>query len=391
MTLALWLIHKINTKDWRIGKVTGWKHPEISQDVIDQIGRQELLRQAQELERRELIRVKWRDFKTDIERIDVSVENMDRLCAFAGVENPREELQRAEEILKRWREEAKEEWQKKYYDLLLERTTRGTVPVEVKDENLFRCLNSLPGQEKSCWRRVFSANVLGDSKLFETKYETRLITILIHHSPYVREGMEAAQILAEHGVLTYSQTLEWKGPLVYEIGGIGTSIDTAGMIYGTIINAQTLEQSRVVSAGNVSRIVTIENKANYEDMRFRSDTLYIFAHGFFSPKERYFLSTLREVLGEDTKYYHWGDMDYGGIRIFGYIKEHIFPEVRPLYMDGKTYEKALRQGAGVKLDAGKRRKLERMEAGELEELKDAILQYGLEIEQEVLLCESVNV
>ena len=51
LTAAQWLIQKYNTKDWRIGKVSGWKHEEITQDVIDLFGKQELIAQIGELER----------------------------------------------------------------------------------------------------------------------------------------------------------------------------------------------------------------------------------------------------------------------------------------------------------------------------------------------------
>ena len=41
--------------------------------------------------------------------------------------------------------------------------------------------------------------------------------------------------------------------------------------------------------------------------------------------------------------------------------------------------------AGRKLEDEKRKKLEQMNAGELEELRCGILEYGMEIEQEMLV------
>ena len=51
----------------------------------------------------------------------------------------------------------------------------------------------------------------------------------------------------------------------------------------------------------------------------------------------------------------------------------------------RDYERAVAQGAGVSIEAGKRKKLELLKAGDLEELKQCILEYGLEIEQELLV------
>lgn len=77
-------------------------------------------------------------------------------------------------------------------------------------------------------------------------------------------------------------------------------------------------------------------------------------------------------------------MDYGGIRIFQFMKS-IFPKLKPLHMSCQEYEEAVKTGKGIILTAEKRKKLEQLEAGELEGLKRAILKKGIEIEQELLL------
>ena len=55
-------------------------------------------------------------------------------------------------------------------------------------------------------------------------------------------------------------------------------------------------------------------------------------------------------------------------------------------MDASIYKQLYAQGIeGTVLTESKRRKLERIEAGELEELKQCILRYGKEFEQEALI------
>lgn len=154
--------------------------------------------------------------------------------------------------------------------------------------------------------------MLGDSKLFEKKYQRRVITVLRNHSPLSEEGMTDDDILRIHGIRTYSQTLEWKGPLVYRIGE-GGEIDTSLNVFGTVLNAQTLEHAGPVSLPGIRRIMLIENKANYESVPYREDTLYVYCHGFFSPKELRFLGGLRKAADGGTEYLHWGDMDLGGL------------------------------------------------------------------------------
>ena len=91
-------------------------------------------------------------------------------------------------------------------------------------------------------------------------------------------------------------------------------------------------------------------------MDFREDTLYIYCHGFFSPKELKFLGALTEITGGNTEYLHWGDMDLGGIRIFLYNQRKLFPGLKPYRMDASAYETAIAQGGGNSREKKKRRR-----------------------------------
>lgn len=80
-------------------------------------------------------------------------------------------------------------------------------------------------------------------------------------------------------------------------------------------------------------------------------------------------------------------MDFGGISIFQFIKEKVFPDLKPYRMDVKDFEEALANGAGIPMKDSTREKLERKEAGVLTELKAEILRTGMTIEQERLLID----
>lgn len=387
MKLTEYLIENADGEAYRAGGLEGMRHPAADDRMIRTVGgRMALVEEAKKLEKTGLIRVEWKDMGADIKCFHYAVSVLPELCRLAGLEDPRDRQLRHLATVRKWAEDAERTFLASYYADLIRRLEEGkeVKDTDMEDEEFFCCLNRAAKIERSVWRRQFSSEVLGDSKRFEKKYQRRVITVLRKHSPLSEEGMTDDDILRVHGIRTYSQTLEWKGPLVYRIDG-REDLDSALNVFGTVINAQTLEHARPVSLSGIRRIMLIENKANYEAMPYREDTLYVFCHGFFSPKELRFLGALGKITDREIEYLHWGDMDLGGIRIFLYNQRNLFPELRPYRMDAAEYEKAITAGAGIVLEKGKREKLEKIKAGTLEDLKNCILEKGMEIEQESLL------
>ena len=385
--LTKYLIQTADGPAYRSGNLDGMRHPAVDGGMIRAAGgMRNLINEADELEKAGLIRTERKNLGADIVRIHYPVSAIPKLCRRAGVEDPRDRQLRWIRTADKWAGEAEGTFLEPYYEALLRRLETGqeVKKPDMEDEDYFRCLNRAAVIETPVWRRQFSSEVLHDSKLFEKKYQDKVVTVLEKYSPLSEEGMTADDILRVHGIKTYSQSLEWKGALVYRIGN-GNPIDSSVNIFGTVINAQTLEQAVPAAAPGIRRIMLIENKANYESMDFREDTLYIYCHGFFSPKELKFLSALTGIADENTEYLHWGDLDLGGIRIFLYNQRKLFPGLKPYRMDASAYETAIAQGAGIPVKKEKKEKLQRLDAGDLDGLKECILKTGMEIEQEALL------
>ena len=385
--LTEYLIQTADGPAYRSGNLDGMRHPSVDGKMIRAAGgMRNLINEAEELEKAGLIRAERKNLGMDIVRIHYPVSVIPELCIRAGVEDPRAKQLRWIRAAGKWAGEAKGTFLEPYYDALLQRLEAGqdVKKPDMEDGDFFHCLYRAAAIESPVWRRQFSSEVLHDSKMFEKKYQDKVVTVLEKYSPLSEEGMTADDILRVHGIKTYSQTLEWKGPLVYRIGS-GKPIDSSVNLFGTVINAQTLEQAVPIAVPGIRHIILVENKANYESMDFREETLYIYCHGFFSPKELKFLGALTEITGGNTEYLHWGDMDLGGIRIFLYNQRKLFPGLKPYRMDASAYETAIAQGAGIPMKKEKKEKLQRLDAGDLDGLKECILETGMEIEQEALL------
>lgn len=408
-SLSRYIIEKAECDSYRAGTRSKQWHIEADQKLLDAVGgRSVLLRQAGELEKLTGISgkiiVKWKAVRTEIEKITVSPDAIPLLCQVEQIEDPRERQLSQMELTESWkRRVAQADWLIPYYDHILERLNSGKLVKDVpglEDPLFFLFLNKTAEERKPLYRRAFSAQVctiwngiaqtkqseskITPTKRFEKIYQSAVLSVLKQYSPLYEEGMSDEELLTAHGILTYAQTLEFKGAVSYRIDD-GPAISTAAQIYGTMFNKQTLENAVPISIVGIRQIMTIENKANYEKMQFRPDTLYIFCHGFFSPPERKFLSRVVALAGTDTEYFHWGDMDYGGIRIFKFLQKNLFPKLKPWKMDVTDYKMALQMGASISLETDKRERFEQMDAGVLTPLKEAILDNGKEIEQELLL------
>ena len=408
-SLSRYIIEKAECDSYRAGTRSKQWHIEADQKLLDAVGgRSVLLRQAGELEKLTGISgkiiVKWKAVRTEIEKITVSSDAIPLLCQVEQIEDPRERQLSQMELTESWKSRvAQADWLIPYYDHILERLNSGKLVKDVpglEDPLFFLFLNKTAEEREPLYRRAFSAQVcttwngiaqtkqseskITPTKRFEKIYQSAVLSVLKQYSPLYEEGMSDEELLTAHGILTYAQTLEFKGAVSYRIDD-GPAISTAAQIYGTMFNKQTLENAVPISIVGIRQIMTIENKANYEKMQFRPDTLYIFCHGFFSPPERKFLSRVVELAGTDTEYFHWGDMDYGGIRIFKFLQKNLFPKLKPWKMDVTDYKMALQMGASISLETDKRERFEQMDAGVLTPLKEAILKNGKEIEQELLL------
>lgn len=422
-TLARWIIDKINKDTYRAGTLKGSKHPEVDEELINAVGgRKNLVEQARYLEynteagKTGKLWFDWTAVNTDIKKINCEASIIPELCKLEHMEDPRDRQLRLVRTVKNYQKEVKEyDWLCHYYDDILQKLEAGKTEKDAYEEDEFRfpCINAIAKLEEPVWERVFSRRVFGDSKKFEKQYRSKMYTILKNYSPYYEEELDPdeeepetreqseqetikrekkknreREVLQIHGILSYAQTIEWKGPLTYllqtEESGeklIGTSCN----IFGTVLNTQTLEHAVPVDISSCKKIMTIENKANYESMPYEEQTLYLFCHGNFTSKEVTFLQKIREIAPPDCEYYHWSDMDLGGISIFQSIKDRIFPELKPYKMSAADFREAIQNGAGIPLKASSREKLMAKNAGLLEDLKQEILKTGQTVEQEYFL------
>ena len=384
-----YLIHRILEKiegssvDWR-KEASGNRSLKIQQEDFNRAGKTELLEEARKLEQRGLIQIKWLEYGNDIEKITYRLEQAGQFYELLGLIPKWERLASEKEKIQTWSGKAQTGWLKAYYRNLEDALEKGKQPADLEKygEPLFICLDALEKLKEPVYQRVFSVAVLGGTKVFENVLRTRVVSILSEYHPDVDEAMNDKEVLSQVYLEEYAQELAVKGNL--RISLKGNEISLADFCYGTVLNTETLRHAVIPANQKIQKIVTVENKANYVSMPYEEGTLIVFSHGFFSPLECEFLRRLLAVFPE-VKFYHTGDLDYGGIRIFRHIREHICPEVRPLQMDADWYDRYIQYGYEIKPET--LNKLKAMQGTEplMEKLIEHILKGKMGIEQECFL------
>lgn len=373
-----------SASDWKKG-AEGNRSFLVHQEFYDQLGKTEFINAAEELQRQRLIKIEWEAVGSDIRRIRYSLKDLPLMYNLSGIRPKFQIIEENKAAVENLYHSVRGLWIKEYLRRCINRLEQGRIPPEFsKRDMLFRCLQGIDGLKEPLYKRVFSKYCLGDSKIFEKKLESIVLSIAGKYHTDIEEGMNHTQILSQLLIEEYSQELAVKGPL--KISADGQEIDLGQFRFGAVLNSQMLAHAKPQAGQKIKRILTVENKANYMAMPFEEETVIIYSHGFFTPKEREFLVSLRDTLCAETQYLHSGDLDYGGIRIYRYMKQKIFPTLRPFQMDTKTYYKY--EKYAVKMEPGTLQKLERMhveEIPEMMELKELLAREGKSLEQESFL------
>ena len=165
-------------------------------------------------------------------------------------------------------------------------------------------------------------------------------------------------------------------------------VDFSPIIKGSCISSECVSDICNVEAFNTDRIIFIENKTNYSEycLNTRNEReLVVYHGGFYSPQRGEFFRKL--CADTDIPVYFWGDIDYGGFKMFMRLKSNIISSIQPLNMDLISYScyksKGLSKGDDyiIKLSALKSDE----DYYDFFDVIDAIIAEKITVEQEAFL------
>ncbi len=347
------------------------------------------------------VKVDWHTYGKEVgdKGFVFSLKNKNLFYEMAGIKPKEQRITEYSQWANQKLLEARKGWIQSYYVRMLQDLEKGIIRKDLEKEyesiyqtgnaELFQCLDELNLLDELTYVRVFSKKVFNNSKKFEKIYKKKITSRMNEwgEEGFYKETPEK-DILRLMNLDDYSTTLSVKGALRVKLRD--EEIDYGKFLYGCDITTKMLEEMEILEGQEIKKVVTVENKANFVSMPMEKETLIIFTHGFLAPLECKVLKELESVLPEETSYYHTGDLDLGGIRIFNFIKNKIFPGLKPMNMDGATYVKYLTYGEipEVKDIDDYWKKIEKEKREPFDELIDMLLEKKLIIEQEAFLIKN---
>ena len=263
---------------------------------------------------------------------------------------------------------------------------RSVAPFQLADarrnEDLLRALVELASLDVEMPERVFSAQVLGDSKRLAV-LRAALLRLLRRARPELA-GLPDEEAWAALGLMPNPGHIYLHGPLTLRVGGAVVEVGAFAPDLGLPVGA--LSRLEVVAL-HARYVLTIENRTPYYDYvaALPGEGLVLYLGGFPNRARRLFLQQLAEA-APDIPLYHWGDLDYGGFAILAHLRRTLGCPVRPHRMDRAIL--AQHAAGGRPLSRADRRHLQRLlhdsALADCHAVIQALLEQGVKLEQEIV-------
>lgn len=202
--------------------------------------------------------------------------------------------------------------------------------------NILNLLEYILFNKQDIMERELSVAVLHDTKLFESKYRSRICKILerygnleINMEELDKKEKERA-ILEEYRVYSNPSYIFFKGYVEIEYNN-GNCI-SARPNNPIAVSSGTISDIKSIKI-NSEKIVTVENLTTYNRIDDKQSA-FIYLSGYHNTAKQYFLKKIAED-NKGISWWHFGDIDPDGYFILKNLIDKTGITFKPLYMDIK--------------------------------------------------------
>jgi hypothetical protein len=203
--------------------------------------------------------------------------------------------------------------------------------------NLFRVALAVAfGEQIGHDLRSFSVRLLGDSKAVE-RLLSRLAGLL-RCNPEWGELEDSTELFRTLGLEKFPPPLLARGPLRIDYGGVDWDVS----VLRPFVGLSPDHVRKLAPIRPVAYVLTVENLASFQRhvREIDDDGIVIYTAGFPAPSLIQILERLDRCLPAECSFFHWGDRDVGGLRIFARLasplsNHRLHPHLMAEIVDGE--------------------------------------------------------
>lgn len=286
-----------------------------------------------ELEQRELLFIHWKNH--EIQSLKANPQKWEEIYSLLG----RKELRRLEEeqikLYKKYlgRHAALDRFCQEQIKRLAEGKKAKFAPDEA--EKILRLCNFILENQEEILERELSIAVLGDSKLWERKYRSKVCGLLKDYGDFdsllmgVDDKKTAEKIvLGEYHVASNPSYIYFKGDAKFLFeNGEKLKINAHMPVAFTEKTVACIKAIKILN----DKVVTVENLTSFNRLE-KGDSFYIFLSGYHNQLKQKLLCRIYEE-NKGAEWRHFGDIDPDGFYIIEHLKRGTGIPFQPLHME----------------------------------------------------------
>jgi hypothetical protein len=328
------------------------KYPDYFH-ISDSTFRLDFNRDMENLETKGLVELEWLKFDRGhtLQRIILQEDALPQTYKRLYRTSRQDEYTQLATIFTRWQKQSPEILNPFFQDIIQKINELSPLPsrlkLETQDYNdLFKGLQAFfTPRQQEVLKRQLSVNLYNNSKRWEELEKSILWVVRNYCLTEDESAMDDGDIHSEHNILQNPIHLNLSGPLIFSTPK-GT-VDVSSF-YPDLGLSPSMIQEMVIEACTAQAIVTIENLTSFYQYVYDGpkNHLVIYLGGYHNRPRRLILTKIHEFVKatHNPPFYHWGDMDLGGFRIWNHLCQKTGIPVKPLMMDEDTYLAHISQG-----------------------------------------------